>query len=354
VTPLRLGLIGAGGISRTYMAAMGQVPEGRVVAVWSRTGERARAFATEFALPLATTELAALLDAVDVVCVNSPNACHAHHAIAAAEAGRHVIVEKPLAVSLEQGEAMIAACRRAGVGLAYAEELPFVPRFERARKILAAGELGDPIYVTQREAHAGPYSPWFFTREEAGGGVLMDMACHSIECVRWLLGKPDVVRVTARLGRTLHAARTPLEDHAVVHLEFAGGATATCEASWALQGGMQSSLEIWGREGYLEVDLLQGTGLRQYAKTGWSTPLSEPLAENGYPQELSHFLRCFHEGREPDESGADGLAVLEILYAAYASAREGRSVDLPFRPRGVERAVDLWLGEPTPESRSSG
>jgi len=113
---------------------------------------------------------------------------------------------------------------------------------------------------------------------------------------------------------------------------------------------MQSSLEIWGREGYLEVDLLQGTGLRQFTKGGWSTPLSEPLAENGYPQELSHFLRCFDEGREPDESGADGLAVLEILYAAYASAREGRSVDLPFRPRGVERAVDLWLGEPTPES----
>lgn len=348
MSPFRVGLIGAGGISRTYMAAMRQVAEGRVVAVWSRTRERAQAFAKDFELSLATTEIAPLLDAVDVVCVNSPNACHAEHTIAAAEAGCHVIVEKPLAVSLEEGEAMIDACRRAGVGLAYAEELPFVPRFRRARKLLAAGELGEPIYVTQREAHAGPYSPWFFSREEAGGGVMMDMACHSIECVRWLLGKPDVLRVTAHLNRTVHAERTPLEDHAVVHLVFASGVSATCEASWALQGGMQSTLEVWGSSGYLDVDLLQATGLRQYAKGTWSTPLSEPLPENGYPQELSHFLCCFAEGREPDESGADGLVVLEILYAAYASAREGRSIDLPFRPEGIERAVDLWLGAPNP------
>ena len=92
------------------------------------------------------------------------------------------------------------------------------------------------------------------------------------------------------------------------------------------------------------ADLLQGTGLRQFSDGSWNTPLTDWVWENGYPQELSHFLRCFAAGREPEESGADGLAVLEILYAAYASAREGRTVSLPFRPSGVERAVDLWLG----------
>jgi predicted dehydrogenase len=163
--------------------------------------------------------------------------------------------------------------------------------------------------------------------------------------VRWLLGKPAVTAVTARLDRTRHRERTRLEDHAVIHLEFESGTTATCEASWALLGGMQSTLEIWGDAGTLQIDLLQGTGLRQFRDGAWSTPATDWVVDNGYPQELSHFLECFASGREPSENGADGLAVLEILYAAYASAREGRTIALPFQPEGVERAVDLWLAD---------
>ena len=169
--------------------------------------------------------------------------------------------------------------------------------------------------------------------------------------MRWLLGKPRVERVTAHLKRT-GAHDSALEDHSVTILELDGGTTATCEASWLLRGGMQSTLEVWGSEGVLEVDLLQGTGVRLHseggrpewmAAPGWSPLLTDWSAENGYPQELRHFLRCFREGRPPEEGGPDGLAVLEILYAAYESARSGRSVELPFQPRGVERAVDLWL-----------
>ena len=221
--PLRVGLIGAGGISRTYMQALQHVPEGEVAAVWSRQRENAERFAREFAIGFATDRVEEILPQVDVVCVNSPNACHAPHAIAAAGAGKHVIVEKPLAVSLEEGRAIIDACAAAGVGLAYAEELPFVPKFERAREILESGALGEILYLTQREAHGGPYSPWFFTREEAGGGVLMDMACHAIELVRWVLGKPPVAKVTAHVANALHRDKTELEDHSVIHLEFADG-----------------------------------------------------------------------------------------------------------------------------------
>ena len=349
---LRIGLVGAGSISRTYAQALARVPDAKLVAVWSQTRDRAERFASEFACATATDRVDELFPHVDVVCVNSPNFLHAPHAISAARAGKHVIVEKPLAVSLEEGEAIVAACAEAGVGLAYAEELPFVPKFARVRDLLTSGALGGPVYVTQREAHAGPHSPWFFSRDEAGGGVLMDMACHSIECLRWLLGKPGVRSVTAQLVCTAHGHQTELEDHAVVHLEFDGGVGGLVEASWALEGGMQSRLEVWGARGYAEADVLQGTGLRVFAKDGgvpftasggWSTPPSDWLWENGYPQELAHFLQCFRTGATPVESGADGLAVLEILYAAYTSARERKSIYLPFRPRGVARAVDLWL-----------
>lgn len=353
-SPLRIGLAGAGWISRTHAAALRRVADARVTAVWSRTRERAERFAAEFGCEASSDRVEDLFPHVDVVCVNSPNALHAEHAIAAARAGKHVIVEKPLATTIEEGEAIVAACAQAGVGLAYAEELPFAPKFARVRELLASGALGGPLYVTQREAHGGPYSPWFFTREEAGGGVLMDMACHGVECVRWLLGKPAVRRVTAHLARARHAERGPLEDHAVLHLEFEGGVGALVEASWALEGGMQSRLEVWGARGYAEADLLQRTGLRAFARDGgvpfaaspgWSTPPADWLWENGYPQELEHFLACFRRGQTPVESGADGVAVLEILSAAYASARAGRAIELPFRAPGIERAVDLWLAQ---------
>jgi predicted dehydrogenase len=349
-TGFRLGLVGSGWISRTYASALRQVREGEAVAVWSRRREHAERFAAEFGLELATDRVEELIDAVDVVCVNSPNACHAEHAIAAARAGKHVIVEKPLAVRVEEARAMIAACDEASVGLAYAEELVFAPRFVRAREIVESGALGAVRYVTQREAHGGPYSPWFFTRQEAGGGVMMDLACHSIECVRWLLGKPAVRSVDARL-HTYDPGRTALDDHAIVQLELDGDARALCEASWVLQGGMQSKLEIWGERGTLAVDLLGESGLRLYtqdgaraldAPAGWSSAHADWVAEGGYPQELSHFLACFRDGRAPRETGEDGLRVLEILCAGYASARNACPISLPFEANGVERAVDLW------------
>lgn len=354
MTPQRIGLIGAGWISETYMAALAQLPEARPVAVWSRSARRAQAFARRHGLERATDDVTALLSAVDVVCVNSPNACHATHAIQAARAGKHVIVEKPLAVSLEQGEAIVDACRSAGVGLAYAEELAFAPRIVRARDCIRAGALGEVRYVTQREAHAGPYSAWFFTRDEAGGGVLMDLACHSIECVRALLGKPAARRISADL-RTFDRARSHLEDHAVLQLSFDGGAQALCEASWVLEGGMQSTLEVWGSAGTLRLDLLGETGIRIFSKDGsrelglspgWSAAPVDAVAEAGYTGELRHFLECFRTGKAPEETGEDGLAVLEILCAGYLAARSERAVALPHRPPPVERAVDLWLGDP--------
>jgi predicted dehydrogenase len=354
--PLRIGLLGSGWISRCHGAALRSVPEGRAVACWSRSRKNAERLATELGLELATDRVEELLPHVDVVCVNSPNALHAQHGILAARAGKHVIVEKPLAVSLEEGRALVEACRAAGVGLAYAEELPFVPKFARAREIARSGDLGELLHVWQRESHGGPYSPWFFSRDEAGGGVLMDMACHGVELVRWLLGKPAVSSVAAQLRATGRVHDTRLDDHSLTHLAFEGGVSACCEASWILQGGMQSRLEVWGTKGHLAVDLLGETGIRVFtakgsaaAQTGagWAPVLGDWAAENGYPQELSHFLRCFASGETPSESGADGLAVLEILCAAYASAaRGGAAVALPFQPEGVARAVDLWLGAP--------
>jgi predicted dehydrogenase len=98
--------------------------------------------------------------------------------------------------------------------------------------------------VKQCEKHGGPYSPWFWQPEEAGGGILMDMGCHSIEFCRWFMGKPKVKSVFAHMNTYVHSDKTKEEDHVIVLIEFEGGEIALCESSWALQGGMDSIMEV--------------------------------------------------------------------------------------------------------------
>jgi predicted dehydrogenase len=345
---MRVALIGAGFISRIYVGALRRVADAEIAGVASRTLASAEKLAREAGVDLAVSydDLPRLLadPSIDVVCVNSTNRLHAEHAIAASRAGKHVIVEKPMCLRLAEADAMLAAARAAGKGLGYAENLCFIPHYREARDLIASGALGQVSYARQCEKHGGPYSPWFFDLEEAGGGALLDMGCHSVECLRWLFGKPRVTRVQARIATVRHEERGPLDDDAVLQLEFEGGLRVISESSWALEGGMQSTLEVHGSEGTLHVDLLGSTGMRLYRRErGWTTPHPDPLWINGNPQALEHFLGCFSRGVEPEEGGADGRAVLEILLAAYASARDGEPKTLPFDPAGARRPAELWL-----------
>jgi predicted dehydrogenase len=316
------------------------------VAVASRTREAAEKLAgAAGAKAYAFDELDALLadPRVELVCVNSPNRLHAEQALAALEAGKHVLVEKPLCLTLDEADALCAAAARHGRVLGYAENLCFSPLYRRARELIREGAVGKVHWARQVEKHGGPYSPWFFTREDAGGGALMDMGCHGIEALRFVFGRPAVRAVSARLATTLHADKTSLDDDAVVTLELADGAVLVSESSWAVKSGMQSTLEVHGADGTLFVDLMGETGLRLAKTDGGAVtrPMVDPLLEHGYVGELAHFLAAAH-GEPCEETGEDGRAVLEILLAAYASAGQGgRAIALPFRPTAA-RPVDLW------------
>ncbi len=353
---IRLGLVGSGFIAGVHCDALAEVPGARLVAHCDVDAERGAAFARARAIPRTFPDHRALLagEALDALLVCVPN--HLHHPIAldAIRAGKHVIVEKPLCLSLAQADELVCEARRAGVLLCYAEELCFAPKYARAKELADQGAIGRVYRVNQTEKHAGPYSPWFWQRETAGGGILMDMGCHAIEFARWFLGKPRVVAVTAQLATVMHADKTELEDDAVLHLEFEGGQTALLEASWALLGGMDSFAHVFGLEGVLHVDLLGGQGIQAYSLAGygdyapgargWTRPDYAWCWNNGYPQEDAHFVECMRSGAEPREGGADGRAVLEIMLACYASAAAGRRIALPYSPPAdVEVPVDLWL-----------
>ena len=276
--------------------------------------------------------------------MNSPNRLHAEQALAALEAGKHVVVEKPLCLTMDEADALCAAAARHGRVLGYAENLCFAPLYRRARELIREGAVGKVHWARQVEKHGGPYSPWFFARADAGGGALMDMGCHGIEALRFVFGRPAVRAVSARLATTLHADKTSLDDDAVVTLELADGAVLVSESSWAVKSGMQSTLEVHGADGTLFVDLMGETGLRLAKSDGGAVtrPMVDPLYEHGYVGELAHFVAAAN-GAPCEETGEDGRAVLEILLAAYASAGQGgRAIPLPFRPSGAALPVDLW------------
>ena len=188
----------------------------------------------------------------EVVDICLPNFLHHRATVAAARAGKHVIIEKPLCVTLEEADDMIAVCREHGRKLMYAEELCFAPKYERVRHLVKEGAVGDIYMLKQLEKHSGPHSDWFWNVDQSGGGVLMDMGCHAFGWFRWMLGGAPVVKsVWATMDTVRHKARTRGEDNSVCVVEFENGVIGLAEDSWAKPGGMDDRIEVYGIEGRL-------------------------------------------------------------------------------------------------------
>jgi myo-inositol 2-dehydrogenase/D-chiro-inositol 1-dehydrogenase len=354
------GIIGSGFIADLHAHALRVVPEANLLAVASPTPGKARRFAEERGIPHAYTDYRELLarDDIHLVSLALPNDLHAEAAIAAARAGKHVVCEKPLCRTLAEADRMIAACKEAGVHLLYAEELLFAPKYVRAKTLVDEGALGKPFLVKQSEEHDGPHMPWFWDVERSGGGVLLDMGCHSIEYGRWVLGKPPVKSVYAQMGTYVHGDKTQGEDHSLVIIEFEGDGVVLAENSWAKRGGVDDRCEIYGSEGFTRADLLRGSALLTYSQRGYgyaqekagdtrghSFTMFEEVWNYGFPQELGHFCRVVMGREQPMETGEDGREVLKIIHAAYQSAGEGRKIPWPYTPPpDVRKPIDLWRG----------
>jgi predicted dehydrogenase len=353
---VRVGLVGSRFISTIHAEALRRVPQAEVLAVMSPTEGNARDFAAKHGIAHHFTELDAMLamDEIDMVVVGAPNFAHCEITVKAARAGKHVVVEKPLCLNLAEADRMIGACEQAGVKLMYAEELCFTPKYVRLKKLLDDGVLGDPVLFKQSEKHDGPHAEHFWDVERSGGGVTMDMGCHAIQFFRWLNANKPVKSVYAQMNTSVHAARTRGEDNAIIILEFDNGVVALAEESWTKHGGMDDRAEIHGSEGVAYADLLHGNSIPTYttkgvdyavekagSTIGWSFVMYEEIWNYGFPQEFEHFVDCVRCDRQPLVTGADGKAVLEILFAAYESAGSGRKIVLPSATR-ADKPYDLW------------
>ena len=352
-----VGLVGSQFITTIHAEALRSVPQAKVLAVTSPTTGHARDFAAKHGIAQHFTDLDAMLamDEIDMVVVGAPNFTHCEITLKAAQAGKHVVVEKPLCLNLADADRMIAACDQAGVKLMYAEELCFTPKYVRLKQLLDDGVLGRPVLFKQSEKHDGPHAAHFWDVDRSGGGVTMDMGCHAIQFFRWLNANNPVKSVYAQMNTSVHAARTRGDDNAIIILEFDNGVVALAEESWTKLGGMDDRAEIHGSEGVAYADVLHGNSIPTYSAkgvgyavekagntVGWSYVMYEEIWNYGFPQEFQHFVDCVLNDRQPLVTGADGKAVLEILFAAYESAGAGRKILLP-SPTRADKPCDLWL-----------
>ncbi len=358
---VKVGIIGSQFAADIHAAALQWAgSETEVVAVASPTAGNAAAIARTYGIQRVFLDYREMLKESDIemVTIAAPNYLHAQMALDSAKAGKHIVCEKPLAMTIEEGEAMVDGAKRHGVLLMYAEELLFSPKYVRAREMADAGAFGKLHLVKQSEMHSGPHSAWFWDVNQSGGGAFMDLGCHGIAFCYWFLGRPAIKSVYCQMGTRVHGDKTRGEDNALCILEFANNAVGVVENSWTRRGGMDDRIEVYGDAGQTYANLLMGNALPTYSENGygyavekapgtkgWSFPVFEELWNYGFPQEMTHFGRCVRGKEEARATGEDGLVVMEALYAGYASAGEGRKVNLPFRAKGVQRPVDLWLQE---------
>jgi myo-inositol 2-dehydrogenase / D-chiro-inositol 1-dehydrogenase len=356
MSTIGVGIIGSQFVAELHAEAFKQVTNAKIVAVASPTEAHAKAFAQKHHIPKWFTDYRELLGLkeVQVVTLCLPNDWHCRATVDAAQAGKHVICEKPLCMNLAEADQMIAACKKAGVKLMYAEELCFTPKYVRAKQLVDEGALGKVYLVKQSEKHNGPHSPWFWDVERSGGGVLLDMGCHGIEFARWILGRPKAKSVYAQCGTYVHKDKTRGDDNTIIIVEFENEAVALIEESWARLGGMDDRAEIYGSKGVTYADLLHGSALETYSEVGygyavekapttkgWTFTMYEEIWNYGFPQEMQHFVNCVQNDTPPAVTGEDGRAVLEIMMAAYASAGSGRKITFPFKS-DAKKPIDLW------------
>lgn len=321
--PVRIGLLGCGAIARRAHLPGLRTAGADVVAFTSRSLASAEAAAAEWGGGEVFTDWRQVLDLADLDAVDvcTPNRLHVEMAVAAAEAGKHVLVEKPLACTVAEADRMIAAARAAGVLLMPAHNLRFAPPVVALRDAVAAGLVGEVVTVRAAFGHAGPevWAPeatWFRTATDAGGGALLDLGVHMADLLRCVLAD-EVAEVAAFLQ-----GRTPgVEDAGTALLRFASGATGTLQASWIARPGPDIQVTISGTEGRLHLDATLAPTFHP-AGAGPPEALAVPAeADNPY----AAFVRAIRTGGAPPVTARDGRAAVAIIEAAYRSAQSGHT-----------------------------
>lgn len=342
-----LAIVGsAGNIGRTHTGGILETKSATLVGVHDVDTDVGRAQAEEHGVRFYQTLEDVLVDPdVDAVTIGTPHPVHHTIAMAAFQAGKHVLTEKPIASSLSQADEMVAEARKAGVTLGVVFQHRLRPQVNRMHELIEAGALGR-LYRTMlvqaafRPQYYYETGAWRGTWGMEGGGVLLNQSVHFIDLLQWLGGMPRVVHGLA--GTLAHEIE--VEDSASAMLEYDDGAQGMVHCD-TVQFPSQEQVEIWGERGGLVLRNDELTHHRleesipEFSRREWTNPMGKPVSHEeptgvepraGRHQDaIEDFVQALIDGREPAVPGEEGIKSLELIAAIYLSSCRGRPVRLP-------------------------
>ncbi|QEG35362.1 Gfo/Idh/MocA family protein [Bythopirellula goksoeyrii] len=345
---LGIAIVGTGMISQFHSRAIAEVRGAKLVACCDRIAERAEAFASEVGCTAYSDLKKMLADpAVDAVSVATPSGAHMEPAVAAAKAGKHVIVEKPLEITLQRCDRIIDACEKSGVKLATIFPSRFHDSSVKMKRAVDEGRfgrltLGDAYVKWFRTQEYYDSGAWRGTWKLDGGGALMNQAVHTVDLLTWLMG--PVTEIQAQIATLAHE-RIEVEDVATATLKFANGALGVIEASTAVYPGYLKRIELHGDQGTavleeedLKVwDFAKKTradaailkAMKESRSTGGGAADPSAIGHHGHAAQFRDFVSAIKEDRSPAVDGPEGRRSVEIVVGIYKAAKSGKTVKLP-------------------------
>ncbi|GBC70359.1 Glucose--fructose oxidoreductase [Candidatus Calditenuaceae archaeon HR02] len=337
---VRFGIVGAGGISNHFhLPELSQIEEAEIVAISDIKPERAEITAKKFGIAHWYIDYKEMLEKedLDAVIVATPHPTHAKIAIDAIEAHKHVLIQKPMTTNARDSFLIVEASRK-NPDLKIMV-LPFIyydtPVYDYVKEVLLTGEIGKICMAEARTSHGGPekyqaeianmfgepVDVWFFSSEKAHGGVLLDLGVYSVTRIVYMLGR---ARKVSAFTATLSKA-SEVDDNSIILIEMEDGTLALAESSWTQVPG-QNTTSLYGDKGTIHINYL-GHCIAIYSENiGWSYP---NLPKEKEPQHTHrHFIRCILNNKKPIGTPEEGHHVMQILEAAYVSAKTGKTVTI--------------------------
>lgn len=332
---LGYAIVGLGSYAtRQIMPRLKECEHAKLVALVSGTPEKLERFGSEYGIPKTHRYSYAEYDRIrdnpdiDIVYVVLPNALHAEYSIRASQAGKHVLCEKPMAVSVAECQAMIAAAKKAGKKLMIGYRSRFQAHNLRAIELVRSGFVGKPRLITSEHGFTISPNQWRLDRPLSGGGSMMDIGIYSLNAARYLAGEePIEVSAMESTDKADPRFRT-VEDRIDWQMRFPSGALAACVSSYSSN---HNAYRVTGTEGWVGLEPATAyEGQQMWTRTkGKTEQVTLPVpAKNQFVGQLDHMAECVLTGREPIVAGEEGLRDMRLIEAIYRSAREGRAVKL--------------------------
>jgi len=356
-----IAILGCGKVAHLHAKAIRNLPNARLAGVWSRSQGTAVKYASEYNVPF-YTDIESLIkqEKIDLAIICTPHPFHLDPAEQAAFAGAHVLVEKPLASTLEDSDKIISACKKAGVKLGVISQRRWYEPVQRVKKAIDEGKIGKPVFGTinmlgWRDKAYYDSDEWRGTWKMEGGGVLVNQAPHQLDLFLWYMGEIDEVY---GLWRNLNHPYIEVEDTAIAIVKFKSGAVGNIIVSNSQKPGIYGKVHVHGENGSsvgVQTDggamFIAGMSniLEPPVNDIWTIPGEEKMLEKWKAEDSAHFnsidpmvfymehqiedfLKALDKNREPLVNGKDGRRTVELFTAIYRSTRDNKPVEFPLQP----------------------